>query len=114
MSVRKVCIMILIDPCFSNAQENAFLMEGGWRELDEAAVSAEKARHLHCANCLHPLIPAGDHITIPAALRGSKRDLVPLGKCSEDQRPGNEDQWPGILQALLHQLMGSLTTPRSQ
>ncbi len=28
-----------------------------------------------------PLIPAGDHGTIPAALRGSKRDLFPLGKC---------------------------------
>ena len=35
-----------------------------------------------------PLIPAGDHGTIPAALRGSKRDLFPLGKCDEDRQPG--------------------------
>ena len=35
-----------------------------------------------------PLIPAGDHCTIPEALRGSKRDLFPLGKCDEDGRPG--------------------------
>ncbi len=35
-----------------------------------------------------PLIPAGDHCTIPAALRGSKRELFPLGKCDEDGRPG--------------------------
>ncbi len=35
-----------------------------------------------------PLIPGGDHGTIPAALRGSKRDLVPLGKCDKDQQPG--------------------------
>ncbi len=31
-----------------------------------------------------PLIPAGDHDTIPAALRGRKRELFPLGKCDED------------------------------
>jgi hypothetical protein len=31
-----------------------------------------------------PLIPAGDHGTIPAALRASRRDLFPLGKCDED------------------------------
>ena len=35
-----------------------------------------------------PLIPAGDHGTIPAELRGRKRDLFPLGKCDEDRRPG--------------------------
>ncbi len=35
-----------------------------------------------------PLIPAGDHCTIPAALRGSKRDLFPLGRCYEDRQPG--------------------------
>jgi hypothetical protein len=39
-----------------------------------------------------PLIPAGDHGTIPAALRlclrGSKRELFPLEKCDEDGRPG--------------------------
>jgi hypothetical protein len=35
-----------------------------------------------------PLIPAGDHGTISAALRGSKRELFPLGKCNEDGRPG--------------------------
>ena len=34
------------------------------------------------------LIPAGDQSTIPAALRCSKRDLFPLGKCDEDLRPG--------------------------
>ena len=26
--------------------------------------------------------------TIPAELRGRKRDLFPLGKCDEDRRPG--------------------------
>ncbi len=36
-----------------------------------------------------PLIPEGDHCTIPAALRGRKRELFPLGKC-------DEDGWPGI------------------
>ena len=36
-----------------------------------------------------PLIPAaGDHGTIPAALRGSKRQLFPLGKFDEDGRSG--------------------------
>jgi hypothetical protein len=35
-----------------------------------------------------PLIPAGDHGTIPAALRGRERELFPLGKCDEDGRPG--------------------------
>jgi hypothetical protein len=37
-----------------------------------------------------PFIPAGDHGTIPAALRlgGSKRELFPLGTCDEDGRPG--------------------------
>jgi hypothetical protein len=28
-----------------------------------------------------PLIPAGDHGTIPASLRGSKQELFLLGKC---------------------------------
>ena len=35
-----------------------------------------------------PLIPAGDHSTIPASLRGCKQELFPLGKCEEDERPG--------------------------
>ncbi len=35
-----------------------------------------------------PLIPAGDHGTIPAALRGRERELFPLGKCDDDGRPG--------------------------
>ncbi len=35
-----------------------------------------------------PLIPTGDHGTIPAALRGCKQELFPLGKCDEDGRPG--------------------------
>jgi hypothetical protein len=35
-----------------------------------------------------PLIPAGDHCTIPVPLRGSKRDLFPLRKCNEDLQPG--------------------------
>jgi phospholipase/lecithinase/hemolysin len=52
ISVHKVCI--LFDPCFSNAQKNPLLVEGGWRERDEAAVSAGEARRLHCANHLHP------------------------------------------------------------
>ena len=39
-----------------------------------------------------PLIPAGDHGTIPAELRGRKRDLFPLGKCDEDRRPGTSSR----------------------
>ncbi len=35
-----------------------------------------------------PLIPAWDHGTIPAALRGRKKELFPLGKCDEDGQPG--------------------------
>ncbi len=35
-----------------------------------------------------PLTPAGNHGTIPAVLRGSKRDLFQLGKCDEDRQPG--------------------------
>ncbi len=35
-----------------------------------------------------PLIPAGDHSTIPAALRGRERELFQLGKCDDDGRPG--------------------------
>jgi hypothetical protein len=35
-----------------------------------------------------PLIPDGGHGTIPTALRGSKKDLFPLGNCDEDWRPG--------------------------
>ncbi len=34
-------------------------------------------------------ISAGHHGTIPAVLRGSKRDLFPLGKCDENRRPGS-------------------------
>ena len=88
--MHKVCI--LFDPCFSDAQENPFLVEGGWRERDEAAVSPEKPvlYIVPITSILGrlPLIPAGDHGTIPAALRGSKRDLFPLGKCDEDRQPG--------------------------
>ena len=39
-----------------------------------------------------PLIPAGGHCTIPAALRGSKWQLFPLGKCDEDWRPGTSSR----------------------
>jgi hypothetical protein len=46
-----------------------------------------------------PLIPAGDHCTIPAALRGRKQEHFPLGKCDEDGRPHRQ-------QALLYQLVG--------
>ncbi len=35
-----------------------------------------------------PLIPAGDHCTIPAALRGRERELFQLGKCDDDGRQG--------------------------
>ncbi len=35
-----------------------------------------------------PPIPARDHSTIPAALRGCKLELFPLGKCDEDGQPG--------------------------
>jgi hypothetical protein len=35
-----------------------------------------------------PLILAGGHCTIPAALKGSRRDFFPLGKYDEDRRSG--------------------------
>ena len=35
-----------------------------------------------------PLIPAGDHGTIPAAVRNSKKELFEYGKCDESARPG--------------------------
>ena len=41
---------------------------------------------------LNALIPAGDHDTIPAALRGSKRDLFPLKKYDEDLQPGTSSK----------------------
>jgi hypothetical protein len=52
-----------------------------------------------------PLIPARDHGTIPAALRGSKQELFPLGKCDEDGRPGTGSR-------LLHQLVGHVLAHR--
>ncbi len=65
-------------------------MEGGWLEQDEAAVSAREACCLHCANHLHTgkaaSHPSKDHCTIPAALRGSWRELLPLGKFNEDRQ----------------------------
>ncbi len=45
---------MLINPCFFVAQENHLLVEEGWREWDEAAVSAGEASRLYCANHLHP------------------------------------------------------------
>ena len=35
-----------------------------------------------------PLIPAGDHGTIPAAVRNRKKELFEYGKCDESARPG--------------------------
>ena len=36
-----------------------------------------------------PLVPAGDHSTIPAAMRHSKKELFQYGKCDESAaRPG--------------------------
>jgi hypothetical protein len=46
----------------------------------EAGVSGTKGRL--------QLIPAGDHCTIPEALRGSKLELFSLGKCDKNGRPG--------------------------
>jgi hypothetical protein len=59
-----------------------------------------------------PLIPAGDHSTIPAALRGSKRELFPLGKV-------DGDGWQGTGSRLYYisswaMCLGQPTTPRSQ
>jgi hypothetical protein len=39
-----------------------------------------------------PLIPAGDHGTIPAELRGRKQELFPLGKCDEDAQPATNSR----------------------
>ena len=35
-----------------------------------------------------PLIPAGDHGTIPAAMRNRTKELFEYGKCDESARPG--------------------------
>ena len=35
-----------------------------------------------------PLVPAGDHGTIPAAMRHRKKELFEYGKCDESARPG--------------------------
>jgi len=35
-----------------------------------------------------PLVPAGDHDTIPAAMRHHKKELFEYGKCDESARPG--------------------------
>jgi hypothetical protein len=85
-------VCVSIDPRFSNVKENPLLVEGGWPERDEAAVSAGEAGLLHSVNHLDPeeaaSFPAGDHSSIPAALGGSKRGLFPLGKYDEDLRSG--------------------------
>jgi hypothetical protein len=39
-----------------------------------------------------PLIPAGDHGIILAALGGGKQELFPLGKCDEDGRQGTDSR----------------------
>ena len=36
-----------------------------------------------------PLIPVGDHSTIPAAMSNRKRELFEYGKCDEVGHPGN-------------------------
>ena len=36
-----------------------------------------------------PLIPAGDHGTIPAAMRHRKKDFFEYGKCDQSARPGS-------------------------
>ena len=36
-----------------------------------------------------PLVPAGDHGTIPAAMRNIKRQLFKYGECDKDWRPGS-------------------------
>jgi hypothetical protein len=98
-------VCISIDPRFSNAQESTLLVEGGRWEWDKAAVSAGEAGRLHCANHLHPgeatsqVHSRGDHGTIPAALRGSKRELFRAAR-----------HWQ---QALLHQPVGHVLTHRS-
>jgi hypothetical protein len=35
-----------------------------------------------------PLVPAGDHGTIPAAMRHRKKELFEYGQCDESRRPG--------------------------
>jgi hypothetical protein len=35
-----------------------------------------------------PLVPAGDHGTIPAAMRNRKKELFEYGRCDESARPG--------------------------
>jgi len=35
-----------------------------------------------------PLIPVGDHGTIPAVMRNRKKDLFEYGKCDDIGRPG--------------------------
>ena len=73
----------------TSLQESPLLVEGGWRERDEEP-EKQVVYIVPITSILGrlPLIPAGDHGTIPAALRGSKRDLFPLGICDEDRQPG--------------------------
>jgi len=62
-----------------------------------------------------PLIPAGDHSTIPEALRSRKRDLFPLGKCNEDGRPGTCSRlFLESSTSARGPCAGPQTTPRSQ
>jgi hypothetical protein len=87
ISVHRVCI--LIDPCFSYAQENRLLVREAFESRTKQLYQLEKpVVYIMPITTRLPLIPVGDHCTIPVALRGSKRDLFPLGKRNEDLQPG--------------------------
>ena len=69
-------------------------MEGGGRDRNEAGVSAgAEASHLRRPHTSIlgrlPLVPVGDHGTIPAAMRNRKKELFEYGRCDESAaRPG--------------------------
>jgi hypothetical protein len=111
LCLHKVCIST--DTCFSNAQESPLLVEGGQRERDEAAVKPV-VYIVPITSILGrlPLIPAGpgDHGTIPAALRGRKRELLPLGKCDDD---GRQDTGSRLYYISLWAMCWPTTTTRS-
>jgi hypothetical protein len=60
-----------------------------------------------------PLIPAGDHGTIPLALRGRKQELFPLGNATVT-RTGGRAPAAGSTTLARGPCAGPPTTPRSQ
>ncbi len=95
---------ISIDSCFSNAQVSPRLVKGGWRERDEAAVSAREACRLHRANHLHPGKATSHPRRGPqhhsCGAERQQAGALSAGEMRRGRAAGHQQQ------ALLHQLMG--------